>query len=127
MFPSLPKDHDCERVTKISGEVYLGEKKTIATIVFFIIADIRIYCQMDAAQFEGLLYTILSVPSGAKGLIRYFGIFHHRAPGLTPHFRKLENFRSWKIYVFRPTHISGISRYWVMFKSPGVIFRVTSE
>ena len=61
MFPSLPKDHDCESVTKISGEVYLGEKKTIATIVFFIIADIRIYCQMDAANLRG--YYILSYQS----------------------------------------------------------------
>ena len=40
--------------------IYLGGKKTIATDVFFIIANIRIDFQMDAAEFEGLLYTILS-------------------------------------------------------------------
>ena len=58
-FPSLPKDHDCEGITENFGEMYLG-KKTIATDVFFILENIRIYCQMDAGEFDGLLYTILS-------------------------------------------------------------------
>ena len=39
--------------------MYLG-KKTIATYVFFILENIRIYFQMDAGEFDGLLYTILS-------------------------------------------------------------------
>ena len=57
--PSLPKDRDCEGITENLGEMYLG-KKTIATYVFFILENIRIYCQMDAGEFDGLLYTILS-------------------------------------------------------------------
>ena len=35
-------------------------KKTIAADVLFILENIRIYFQMDAGEFEGLLYTILS-------------------------------------------------------------------
>ena len=42
------------------GEIYLGGKKTIATDVCIIISNIGIYFQMDAAEFEGCLYTILS-------------------------------------------------------------------
>ena len=42
------------------GEIYLGGKKTIATDVIFIITNIRIECQMNAAEAEGLLYNILS-------------------------------------------------------------------
>ena len=41
------------------GEMYLG-KNTITTDGLFIITNIRIYCHMDVAKFEGLLYTILS-------------------------------------------------------------------
>ena len=37
-------------------------------------------------------HTHTLVPSRAKGLIRYFGIFHDRVLGSRPHFRKLENF-----------------------------------
>ena len=57
--PSLPKYHACEIVTDCFGELYLGGKKTFTADVLFIIANIRIYCQMDAAGFEGLLHTIL--------------------------------------------------------------------
>ena len=42
------------------GEIYFWGKKTIATGVLFIIANIRIDCQIYTAEFEGLLYTILS-------------------------------------------------------------------
>ena len=38
-------------------------KKTIAADVLFILENIRIYFQMDAGEFEGLLYTILSEES----------------------------------------------------------------
>ena len=40
------------------GEIYLGEKQS--TDLFFILANIRINCQMDASEFEGLLYNMLS-------------------------------------------------------------------
>ena len=59
IFPSLPKHHDCEGVTEYFGEMYLGEE-TIATDVFFILENIRIYFQMDAGECEGLIYTIFS-------------------------------------------------------------------
>ena len=42
---------------KYFGEIHL---KQIATDVFFIMDNIRIDCQMDSGEFEGLLYTILS-------------------------------------------------------------------
>ena len=42
------------------GEIYLGEKKTISTDMFFILENITTNCQMDASEFEGLLYTMLS-------------------------------------------------------------------
>ena len=45
---------------KSFGEIYLGEKKTICTDMFFILANITTDCQMDASGFEGLLYTMLS-------------------------------------------------------------------
>ena len=40
------------------GGIYLGKK--FATDVFFIMVNIRLYCQINAGEFEGLLYTILS-------------------------------------------------------------------
>ena len=46
---TLPKYHDCEKVTEYFGDIYLGVKKTITTYLFFIIENIRVYCQMDAA------------------------------------------------------------------------------
>ena len=52
--PSLPKDHDCEGITENFGDMYLG-KKTIATDVFFILENIKIYCHMHAGEFGGLL------------------------------------------------------------------------
>ena len=47
-----------KELQKCFGEMYLGKKND--TDVFFILANIRIYFQMDAGEFEGLLYTILS-------------------------------------------------------------------
>ena len=58
--------HDFQRIMilrelqNIFGEIYLGRKKTISTDMFFILANITTNCQMDASEFEGLLYTILS-------------------------------------------------------------------
>ena len=72
-----------------------------------------------------LVRTYQRSPAWAKILIGYFGIFHDRVPGLRPHFRKLKKFRKGKIYVFRPTRGSGLSRYQVMVKSPGVLLRRT--
>ena len=39
-----------KEVQKRFGEIYLG-KKAIAMDVFFIMENIRIYCQMDAGKF----------------------------------------------------------------------------
>ena len=55
--PSLPKYHDYEGVTDLFGEIYLVKKTTDK---FFILANIGIKCQMDASEFEGLLYISLS-------------------------------------------------------------------
>ena len=41
------------------GDIYLGGK-IFANDVLFIMENIRIYCQMDAGEFERLLYTIFS-------------------------------------------------------------------
>ena len=45
---------------KYFGEMYLRGKKIIRFDELFIITNIRIYCQMDVAEFEALLYTTLS-------------------------------------------------------------------
>ena len=45
---------------KTFGEIYLGGTKTISTDMFFILANITANCQMDASEFEGMIYTILS-------------------------------------------------------------------
>ena len=44
---------------KCFGEIYLGEKK-ICTDMLFILAKIKTNCQMDASEFEGLFYNMLS-------------------------------------------------------------------
>ena len=41
------------------GDIYLGGG-IFANDVLFIMENIRIYCQMDAGEFDGLLYNILS-------------------------------------------------------------------
>ena len=41
------------------GEIYLGGEK-ISTDMFFILAHITTNCQMDASEFEGMLYNMLS-------------------------------------------------------------------
>ena len=35
-------------------------KKILSTDIFFILANITANCQMDASEFEGMLYTMLS-------------------------------------------------------------------
>ena len=42
------------------GEIYLGEKKTTSTDMFFIVANITTNCQMDGSEFEGMIYNMLS-------------------------------------------------------------------
>ena len=42
------------------GEIYLNGKKTISTDMFFILANITTNFQMDASEFDGMLYTMLS-------------------------------------------------------------------
>ena len=49
-----------KELQKKFGEIYLGGKRTISTDMFFILSNVRINCQMDASEFEGLLYNILS-------------------------------------------------------------------
>ena len=44
---------------KFYGEIYLGEKIN-STNMFFILENIMTNFQMDASEFEGLLYTMLS-------------------------------------------------------------------
>ena len=41
-------------------EIYLGGKKTISIDMFFILTNITTNCQMDASEFEGMIYTMLS-------------------------------------------------------------------
>ena len=48
-----------KELQKSFGEIYLGEK-TISTYMFFILENIMTNCQMDASEFEGLLYNMLS-------------------------------------------------------------------
>ena len=49
-----------KELQKSFGEMYLGDKKTISSDELFIITNIKIDFQMDADEFEVLLYTILS-------------------------------------------------------------------
>ena len=48
-----------KELKNINGEIYLGGG-AISTDVFFILENLRINCQMDAGEFEGLLYNMLS-------------------------------------------------------------------
>ena len=48
-----------KELQKCFGEIYSGEK-SISTDVFFILENPRINCHMDAGEFEGLLYNMLS-------------------------------------------------------------------
>ena len=45
--------------------------------------------------------------------------------GLSPHFRKPENFQKGKIYMFRTTRGNGSSHYQIMVKYTGVLLRRT--
>ena len=45
---------------KCFGEMYLCGKKTFLSNDLFIVSNIRIYCQMNAAGFEGLFYNTSS-------------------------------------------------------------------
>ena len=49
-----------KELQKCFGEIYSGGKKTISTDHFFILENLRIHFQMDASEFEGLLYSMLS-------------------------------------------------------------------
>ena len=44
-----PKDHDYEGAKEKFGEIYLGEKKTICTDIFFILANKMTNFQIDAS------------------------------------------------------------------------------
>ena len=59
IWPSSAKHHDCERVTEMFWwDVF--KKKIITTDGIFIIINVTMDCQMYAAEFEGLFYTIFS-------------------------------------------------------------------
>ena len=45
---------------KSFDEISLAGKRTISTDMFLILANITTNCQMDASEFEGMLYTMLS-------------------------------------------------------------------
>ena len=45
---------------KCFGEICLGGKKTISTDMIFILENITTNCQIDASEFEGMIYTMLS-------------------------------------------------------------------
>ena len=47
----------------IFGHMYIGGQKTLITDNFFIVTNIRVNDQMDASEFEVLLYKILSEKS----------------------------------------------------------------
>ena len=49
-----------KELQKMFGEMYLGGRGSISTDVSFILENLRINCQMDAGEFEGLLYYMLS-------------------------------------------------------------------
>ena len=53
----------------VFGEIYLGGKKTISTDMFFILSNITTNCQMDASEFEGMIYTMLSEEPFAHHII----------------------------------------------------------
>ena len=57
---NLQKIMIMKELQKKIGEIFLRGKKTISTDMFFILENIRINCQMDANEFEGLLYNMLS-------------------------------------------------------------------
>ena len=42
------------------GEIYLCRKRNISNDMFFILENITTNFQMDASEFEGMLYTMLS-------------------------------------------------------------------
>ena len=48
------------KLQKKLGDIYLGGKKTISTDILFILANITTNCQIDASEFEGMIYTMLS-------------------------------------------------------------------
>ena len=49
-----------KELQKQFGEIYLGGEKSISTDHLFILEILRINYQMDASEFEGLLYNMLS-------------------------------------------------------------------
>ena len=67
------------------------------------------------------LHTALKVSARAKSLIRYFGIFHDRAPGSNLRFKNPEKILGGEDIRVQPTLGSGLSRYRVMVNSWGVL------
>ena len=51
------------------GEIYLGGLKTISTDMSLILENIKTNCQMDASEFEGVLYTMLSEETFANHIL----------------------------------------------------------
>ena len=49
-----------KELQKQFGEIYSGGEKEISTYLFFILENLRTIFQMDASEFEGLLYNTLS-------------------------------------------------------------------
>ena len=49
-----------KKLQKKIGGIYFGEKKTISTDDLFILENLRINCHMDAGEFDGLLFNMLS-------------------------------------------------------------------
>ena len=77
-------------------------------------------------NIEGLIIAVkinLLIPAWAKGLIRYFVIFHYRATGSNLRFRKHKKLLEGEDIHVRPTLSSRLSRYQVMVNSQGVLSR----
>ena len=56
---NLQKIMIMRELQKCFGVIYLGGEKE-CTDMFFILANITTNCQMDASEFEGLFYNMLS-------------------------------------------------------------------
>ena len=63
-----------------------------------------------------------TVPDWAKGLIRYFCIFHYRFLCSNPLFQNPEKLLEGEDIFSRPKCGSGFLRYWAMVNSLGVRF-----
>ena len=63
------KHYDVRELQKRFGEIYLGGKRTISTDILFILANITTNCQMDASEFEEMIYTMLSEEISAHHIL----------------------------------------------------------